>query len=408
MPQQRARFLFVSDSIPENVRESTHGIFQRMRLFLDALAKIGELQLLFYVPERVAAMPDAEARYTEEFERHWNLAASVQFCRREAPGRDPSALTSLVTSPFGSATGGKEQVAALSRSLETDLSAVIFHRLSAAYPLLRVPKVTVPVLFDLDDVEHVALFRSVLQPPVWASKLLWYCQLPGIISLERRIAKLSYATFVCSSRDARYLRSVWRIPRVVTIPNAVDIPLRPEVAPTRTILFVGRFSYPPNAIAADYLVKEIWRYVRAAFPDAQLLIVGAKPECIQAFHHRVPGVQFLGFVSDLAPLYARAGVVCCPIRSGSGTRVKIIEAASFGNAIVSTTLGAEGLEFEDGKEILLRDDSETIAAACVALLTSSRKARDLGLAARRKAEQLYDRKNVIDRIRGIVSEAIAS
>jgi glycosyltransferase involved in cell wall biosynthesis len=380
-----------------------------MRLFLDALASIGELELLFYVPEHIASAPGAAARYATDFARYWHLSVSVNLCQR-VPPVSPHALFSadLVRSPFGRGTRGPEQLAALSRLLAKNFSAIVIHRLNAAYPLLGLPKSPVPVLFDFDDVEHVAFIRSVRQPPIWRTKFLWYLQLPAIIRLERSIAKRANATFVCSEHDARYLRSVWRMPRVVPIRNAVDIPSQiEEPRRTHTVLFVGRLSYGPNAVAADYLVDKIWPRIRSAIPNARLLIVGGRPESTRAFHRHVPGVTFLGYVPDLAPIYSEANVVCCPIWSGSGTRVKIIEAAAFGKAIVSTTLGAEGLAFDNDKEILLRDDSGAIAEACIALLTNHQAACQLGSEARNKAKRLYDREVVIDQIRAVVSTTIA-
>ena len=380
-----------------------------MRLFLEALASMGDLHLLFYVTEKIAAAPDAAQRYVADFDRYWNLTVSVDLCPREPPVLEESILgRQLFRSPFGHGTGGDKQVAALAGLLATSPSLMVIHRLNAAYPLLRIPAPGIPILFDLDDVEHVAFFRSVLQPPVWRSKLLQYLRLPAIIRLERRVARLSAATFVCSDLDARYLSSVWRMPRVVAVPNAVTLPPQIQDAPTsNTILFVGRLSYAPNARSADYLVTEILPRIRARVPDARLLIVGARPESASSFGRHLPEVEFAGFAPDLADVYARASVVCCPIFSGSGTRVKIIEAAAFGKAIVSTTLGAEGLAFADNKEILLRDDPDAMAAACVSLLLDPRSARALGSAARSKTETLYDQSVVIEQIRTIVATAMA-
>src|SRR4030095_7177078 len=89
---------------------------------------------------------------------------------------------------------------------------------------------------------------------------------------------------------------------------------------------------------------------------------------------------------------------CCPIRTGGGTRIKVIEAAAYGKPIVSTHVGAEGLEFEDGREILLRDEPQAFADACIELFRDGSLSSSLGQTARAKAIKLYDRQHVIQLI----------
>ena len=107
--------------------------------------------------------------------------------------------------------------------------------------------------------------------------------------------------------------------------------------------------------------------MREACPDARLIVAGNKPERIPSFAQRPAGVEFTGFVSELEMLYRRAAIVCCPILSGGGTRIKILEAAAHGKAVVSTVVGAEGLELRDGVEIALRDGAPPLpmrASSC--------------------------------------------
>jgi glycosyltransferase involved in cell wall biosynthesis len=112
-------------------------------------------------------------------------------------------------------------------------------------------------------------------------------------------------------------------------------------------------------------------------------------------------------VEDLSALYERTQVVCCPTRVAGGTRVKIIEAASFGKAIVATRVGAEGLDLLDNAEILLRDDLESIAEACVGLLTDPELAARIGTAARAVVTRQYDRQATILRIREFITASLA-
>jgi glycosyltransferase involved in cell wall biosynthesis len=143
-------------------------------------------------------------------------------------------------------------------------------------------------------------------------------------------------------------------------------------------------------------------------PQARLLIAGDKPERIRQFDAGPAAVSFLGFVEDLHALYAQATVVCCPLLTGAGTRIKIIEAAAYGKAVVSTTLGAEGLQFRDGSEILLRNDPAGFAQACVELLQDRATRGALGAQARARARHAYDRTAVVASIRARILETVAA
>jgi glycosyltransferase involved in cell wall biosynthesis len=409
MPSSRPHILFVSDVLPANVRESTHGIFKRMRLFLDACADIAEVRALFFVQPTLAITDDLARTYADELARYWNLRITVRFCHLlPAAKLDRILNANLFRGPLGYRTSGPEQVSALSELIAAGPRAIVLHRLNAASTILRVPRPDVPVFFDMDDVEHLAFFRDIRQPPTWRSKPLLYLQIPAIIALEHRVTARVDRTFVCSTRDAKHLSSTWRMKSVAAVPNAVEIPDLTEDPNSPTVAFVGALRYAPNAVAADYLVEKVWPRIRAAVPGATLQIAGSGADRTRSYHKHVDGVHFRGYVTDMAAFYAETAVVCCPIWSGGGTRLKIVEAAAFGRAVVSTVFGAQGLSFDDGVDILLRDDAESIAAACIQLLTDPALRLRLGRAARQKAEQLYDRKNVVASIRSSIESAIVS
>ncbi len=133
-------------------------------------------------------------------------------------------------------------------------------------------------------------------------------------------------------------------------------------------------------------------------PEARLAIIGGGAENTRAFRDHPPSVTFTGFVEDLEHWYRKTRVVCCPIFHGSGTRVKIIEAAARARAIVSTPLGAEGLDFKDGEDILLGDSPADLAERTCRLLKDPIAAAELGRRARARAAMLYDRQAIIERL----------
>jgi glycosyltransferase involved in cell wall biosynthesis len=252
--------------------------------------------------------------------------------------------------------------------------------------------VTAPVAFDLDDVEHVAMRRRLLARGVPPDKRLKLLQLGALLRAQRRALSLARVTLVCSEPDRLLLERRFGASSVRVLPNSVPIPV--SVAPPampHNLLFVGSFEYAPNVVAAEFLVAEVWPLVLRAVPDARLRIVGHRADRIARHATPPPGVEFTGFVPYLAAEYERAAVVCCPIHTGSGTRVKIIEAAAHARAVVSTPLGAEGLDFRDGTEIRIAQGAPELAAACIELLAQPALAWRIGLAARQRARSCYER-----------------
>jgi glycosyltransferase involved in cell wall biosynthesis len=185
----------------------------------------------------------------------------------------------------------------------------------------------------------------------------------------------------------------------MVIPNAIDIPEMQEIPDKPIVLFLGNMSYLPNIVAADYLISKIWPIILSAVPEAKLLIAGSNPDNIASFKASHTGVEFLGFVDNLDKLYKVVRVVCCPILSGGGTRIKILEAAAYGKPVVSTTIGAEGIDMRDGAEILLRDDPRYFADACIRLLNDKNYAEKIGQAARSVVGQEYDKDKVVNKIK---------
>ncbi|NIA23802.1 MAG: glycosyltransferase, partial [Proteobacteria bacterium] len=194
--------------------------------------------------------------------------------------------------------------------------------------------------------------------------------------------------------------------RVTTIPNAVDIPERKPVAKEPTLLFLGSYSYHPNVTAAEFLIQKVMPIIRQVIPEVSLIIAGLYPDNIRFYHNPPPNVEFTGFVRNLDVLYQRSRVVCCPIMSGGGTRVKIIEAAAYAKPIVSTRIGAEGLKMRNGKELLISNDPKSIADACIRLLKDNNLCTRLGNAARAIVKKHYSRDNIIRMIKQHLNEAL--
>jgi glycosyltransferase involved in cell wall biosynthesis len=410
------RALFISHHFPHDPSRSVYGVFKRMGLFIEAaLREVDELDMLFFVPWGIDTSPAAAAEMEEQARALWGANIHLSVCRQPRHAGATSNWEQYGAGIFDvfrqeghQGMNSPEAIAALERCLDRQPAWVLAHRLQAMGPLMATRRALPPVLLDLDDIEHLAHARRVLGFPRWPGERLKLLHTPALRAAELRALRFAACSFVCSDKDRDYLRGRAGSPQVETIPNAVEMPADgPDASQGGTdLMFLGAFVHRPNVQAAEHLIDAIWPRVLQHLPGARLLIAGGKPERVRQHAAPPAGVEFLGFVDDLPALYAQAAVVCCPLLTGAGTRIKIIEAAAHGKAIVSTTLGAEGLQFRDGSEILLRDGAERFAQACVQLLQDPAARQLMGTAARAQARLQYDRSAVVAGIRAHMARPV--
>jgi polysaccharide biosynthesis protein PslH len=184
-------------------------------------------------------------------------------------------------------------------------------------------------------------------------------------ALQRRLAAEADAVVVCSELDRRRLGA----PNAVVIPNGYKEPGAPPARADRgeAMVMVGRFAYPPNADGARFFVREILPRIRQRIPDATVRLVGRDEGLLEDLR-RVNGVTITGEVPDVSDELGRARAVVVPLRAGSGTRLKVLEAFAFRVPVVSTALGCEGLEVTPDGHLLVADEPSAFAEACVRLL----------------------------------------
>jgi glycosyltransferase involved in cell wall biosynthesis len=222
----------------------------------------------------------------------------------------------------------------------------------------------------------------------------WYAALEArkIERLEAAVCASAQAVAVCSVRDGELLRELSPAAHLFVAANVVDTE---KFAPAGygdggAVLFVGAMDWLPNQDGTEFLIREILPHLRELVPSARVILAGRNPsEAMLRRYADVPGVSFTGMVADLRLILADAAVCVVPLRIGSGTRLKILEAAAMAKPIVSTTLGAEGLDLCHGCEILLEDRPRAFAEAVALLLTDRAHAASLGNAARLVVERQY-------------------
>lgn len=406
------RILVVSKYFPDNLSTKVHGVHKRFRMFIDAIKEIAEIDLLYYVPFGTDTSNSSVKLFEKSLSDHFKTPIRLSLSKRANNTNPLSKLTSyamgtvsFVRQPSYSGTAGPHQVESIETCLHNNPDAIFIHKLEAMCPLIQTRLVLPPVFFDIDDIEHVALRRRIRYFPKISSRLKHFFLIPALCWGEYKAIKLAHRTFVCSDNDRDYLQSRWGFNGVVKIPNAVEIPDSQSITSEPTLLFIGSYLYKPNIDAVEFLIKKIWPLVRQAIPIATLIIAGTPPDRIPSYRADTKGIRFTGFVKELDHLYRRSRIVCAPILAGSGTRVKIIEAAAYGKPIVSTRIGAEGIEMQDGIDIFLRDDAKSFAEACVRLLNDHALSKKMGTTARSTAIKKYNQIRIKKMIQKIIKES---
>jgi glycosyltransferase involved in cell wall biosynthesis len=195
---------------------------------------------------------------------------------------------------------------------------------------------------------------------------------------------------VTSERDGAILSELEPRTKVSVVPNGVDIDLfkPPTTEPDRdSLLFFGAMNYYPNQDGLTYFIEQIFPLILAKRPSTKLWVVGPAPDSVKRLHS--PNIEVTGFVDAVEPYIDAATAAIVPLRLGGGTRLKIVEAMSKAKPIISTRVGAEGIDVVDGESALLADDPRRFADHVESVLADAALAKRLGTAARQLAEARY-------------------
>ncbi len=201
---------------------------------------------------------------------------------------------------------------------------------------------------------------------------------------------------VCTSANREYLAAY--LPRMADriqegLRAGIEVerfPFRPEGREQDTMLFVGGFRHVPNLTAMEWFLRHVLPRITERRPDARLVVVGSDPPPRGLFEGAGRSVELVGFVEEIRSELERRAVFVCPILSGSGVRVKLLEAFASGIPVVSTRIGAEGLARKDGEFCALADDPEQFAAKVIEILNRPEQARGMTERARAEVEANWD------------------
>ena len=216
------------------------------------------------------------------------------------------------------------------------------------------------VILDLHNIEW-ELARTVAQSESWPISMMFWRFAGAYRRLESAWIPQYDAVLATCEADARRVRSEG-VPAIV-YPNTVPFRPVPDGPREDAIVFTGNLEYHPNVSAVRWFAREIWPLLHAEAPRLEWRLVGKNPEAIESIVNTLPGARLVGPVDDAVAEIARARVAVVPLRAGSGTRLKILEAWCAGTPVVSTTIGAEGLGAKSGQDILIADSPEEFAKA---------------------------------------------
>ena len=251
----------------------------------------------------------------------------------------------------------------------------------------------VKVIIDEHNLEYEIRLRTYERESAWLRK--WYNWLEGHLLKPVEIKRCGEAdaVLVTSERERRALKRLLPQRMIEVVPNGVDIEFFhgqcTEQAVECRIIFTGAIDYYPNTDAVLFFSQQCWPLIRAQVPAVTWQIVGKNPPPQVQRLASLPGVTVTGPVSDVRPYLASATVAIAPILIGSGTRLKILEAFAMRKAVVSTSIGCEGLAVEPGKHLLVADRPVAFAQAVVELLRDAEKRSKLEGAGRSLVEAEY-------------------
>ena len=330
-------------------------------------AQLGSSERVISVP--YAAPKHGSARFAWALARSWLSPLPVQIRKWRSPAVRKEVTALLAAEPF-------------------DICVADF---LISTPNIPLDGAVATVLFA-HNVEHMIWKRLSQVESRWWRRALLELEWRKLRRYEAQTCTRLPLTVAVSEADRAVLAAHAPLARISAVPTGVDTEYytpngsREE---SGALVFTGAMDWFPNEDGIAHFVEVVFPRIRAAAPDASLTVVGRNPRPRVQRLAAVPGVRITGTVNDVRPYVARGAVYVVPLRVGGGTRLKIFEALAMGKAIVSTSVGVEGLPLTPGTHFVQADDPAQFADAVVALLGDPARRRALGSAGRRLVEQQY-------------------
>jgi len=257
----------------------------------------------------------------------------------------------------------------------------------------------IPTILFEHDIYFQSIARGLAHMPGALARIKARYEYLRTLRYELGMLRRCDRVQVCTRENGEYLAGF--LPRNGALRGRLQAGLRAGIDTARydfspsgrepdTMLFLGSFRHAPNVVALDWFVNEVLPRIVARRPEARLVVVGADAPPRHPYADRAPAIEIRGFVEDIREPLARYAVFVCPVRSGSGVRVKLLEAFSSGIPVVSTRLGAEGLARQDGEFCWLADQPEAFADKVLEIFEHQPRAAEMAARARTEVVANWD------------------
>lgn len=253
----------------------------------------------------------------------------------------------------------------------------------------------IPCMLDEHNVEYKILQRCAAVEKSLPKKIAYENQSKKMNRFESETAQKFSCVFTCSIDDRLLLNKITNgLVPIYVVPNGVDTDyFKPDTNETMedALVFTGSMDWLPNDDAITYFCDEILPLIWERNKEIKLYVVGKSPsQSVKELAAKDSRVVVTGRVDDVRPYIAKSKVFVVPLRVGGGTRLKILEAMAMGKAIVSTSIGAEGIAYSQDENILLADTPEEFANKTVNAIANSSKIQALGKSGRELVLESYD------------------
>jgi len=340
-----------------------------------------------------------------------SIFESVRFVRppRAASSKRRAQASSLLSHRSHHIGGlrSTEMESALQRLLASGLFDIV--QIESSQMAFVAQDTKVPVVLDEHNIEYLLLERLAAAESSLARKAFGRLEAIKARREEMGAWRRCDGSIFTSQTDLAVMREALPRRAACVVPNGVDPDFfspATDDPQAGTLVFTGAINYRPNTDAVAYFVREVMPRLLRLQPSARLVVVG---QGAPAWLVRTsgPAVEFTGAVSDVRPYLARAAVVVAPLRAGSGTRLKILEAMAMAKPVVTTSVGCEGLDVVDGEHLCVADEAQEFAEETSRLLTDRKRSAELGRNARALAQREYSWRAIVRRLEQFHSQLIS-
>ena len=263
----------------------------------------------------------------------------------------------------------------MKRAVKQELSSATYDLIHAEtfYMMPNIPQTNIPIILVEQTIEYFG-YQDYLRQAPWPLKPLLAFDVAKIKFWERYYWQKADKLITMSEEDKTFIQQSLSSQslNLDVVANGVDLEyfsqLKKKLPSQPTVLFVGTFKWLPNIEAVELIVDQIWPLILKQLPQAKLKIVGFSPTPKIQAYAQDPSIEVLGGIPDIREAFATSHVLLAPIRSGKGTRFKVLEALITGTPVVATNLAVEGLRVEPGKNVLTADDPAQLAQLTIKVL----------------------------------------